>query len=142
MTPAALAALHARAFNTGWTAQAFTDLLDSPTTHLFTAPNAFLLARIIAPEAEVLTLAVAQEARRQGRARALVAQLSAAEGVEEIFLEVAEDNAAARALYAACGFAEVGRRRAYYARAGGAVDAVLMRWAAAPVPAGSAGGIG
>ena len=44
-----------------------------------------------------------------------------------LFLEVAEDNAAARALYATAGFAEAGRRRGYYAAAdGGRRDALLL----------------
>ena len=46
-----------------------------------------------------------------------------------MFLEVAEDNRAARALYAAAGFASVGRRPAYYARPGAAdaVAALILR---------------
>ena len=44
----------------------------------------------------------------------------------KVFLEVAEDNAAARALYAKLGFQEIGRRRAYYKRPGGAVDALTL----------------
>jgi ribosomal-protein-alanine N-acetyltransferase len=41
-----------------------------------------------------------------------------------MFLEVSERNAAARALYAAAGFAEVGRRRRYYADG---ADALVLR---------------
>jgi ribosomal-protein-alanine N-acetyltransferase len=40
---------------------------------------------------------------------------------------VAEDNAAARALYAKAGFTTEGRRKAYYARSGApAVDAFIL----------------
>jgi ribosomal-protein-alanine N-acetyltransferase len=39
---------------------------------------------------------------------------AAARQAEVMFLEVAESNAAAQALYMAAGFAEVGRRRHYY----------------------------
>ena len=42
------------------------------------------------------------------------------------FLEVAEDNAAARALYRAAGWNETGRRRGYYPRPGGALDAITL----------------
>jgi ribosomal-protein-alanine N-acetyltransferase len=42
-------------------------------------------------------------------------------------LEVAEHNDAARALYAKLGYEEAGRRAAYYAGEGGAVDAIVMR---------------
>jgi ribosomal-protein-alanine N-acetyltransferase len=41
-------------------------------------------------------------------------RLAAEHGATACFLEVAEDNAAARGLYAALGFAEIGRRRDYY----------------------------
>jgi ribosomal-protein-alanine N-acetyltransferase len=47
-----------------------------------------------------------------------------------MFLEVAEANAAARALYAAAGFAEVGRRRRYYADGG---DALVLRRGLSPL---------
>ena len=48
-------------------------------------------------------------------------------GAEQMFLEVAEDNAAALALYRRAGFEAAGRRRGYYPReAGAAVDALLL----------------
>jgi ribosomal-protein-alanine N-acetyltransferase len=46
-------------------------------------------------------------------------------GAREAFLEVREDNVAARRLYETEGFAQVGRRRGYYDA--GRVDAVVMR---------------
>jgi ribosomal-protein-alanine N-acetyltransferase len=86
--------------------------------------------RAIAGEAEVLTLAVAPTHRRRGLASALLqaglgqARLS---GAEAAFLEVAADNAAAIALYAAAGFAQVGRRAGYYRRADGeAIDGLVL----------------
>jgi ribosomal-protein-alanine N-acetyltransferase len=60
-----------------------------------------------------LLAALVDEARRRG-ARAL-------------FLEVADDNTAARRLYAARGFVQVGRRANYYRRAAGLVDALVLR---------------
>ena len=91
----------------------------------------YLLQRCIADEAEVLDLGVSPLARRQGVARTL---LEAAErhafglGVTTVFLDVADDNAPARALYATLGFNEVARRQGYYARPDGArVDALIMR---------------
>ena len=45
-----------------------------------------------------------------------------------MFLEVAEDNPGAIALYERTGFTAVGRRASYYGRPGAqAVDAVVMR---------------
>lgn len=93
-------------------------------------PTGFLLGRIVADEAEVLTLAVDPASRRRGIGARLVAAFlaeAAARGAGRAFLEVAADNAAARALYAAAGFAEVARRRGYYRDpAGGAVDALVL----------------
>lgn len=94
------------------------------------APGGFALFALAADEAEVLTLAVAPGARRRGLGAALLAAAAAAaaaRGARSIHLEVAEDNAAARALYARAGFAETGRRRGYYARPGGRTDALRLR---------------
>ena len=48
-------------------------------------------------------------------------------GVSVLFLEVAEDNAAAKALYDRCGFTPIGKRPAYYRREGGRVAALTFR---------------
>ena len=49
------------------------------------------------------------------------------QGATRMALEVAVDNAPAIALYRALGFVTVGRRKGYYARAGGgAIDAAIM----------------
>jgi [ribosomal protein S18]-alanine N-acetyltransferase len=77
---------------------------------------------------EILTVGVVPAARRRGIARQLVAALvseAKRRGAHEAFLEVRVDNAAARQLYAAEGFAEIGTRRGYYDN--GRVDAVVMR---------------
>lgn len=132
MTPAALAALHARCFTTPrpWSEAEFAELLGTPFTFLLTAPSGFLLGRVIAGEAELLTVAVAPEARRLGSGRALLAgfaQAARARGADSAFLEVAEDNAPARALYAAAGWAEAGRRRGYYHTPDGRrIDALVL----------------
>ncbi len=126
----ALAALHAQAFETGWSEDEIAGLLGAPGGAAFEVEGGFILLRVLPEEAEVLTLAVAPEARRRGAGRALVrAGVAAAEaaGAEVVFLEVAADNTAARALYGGEGFEEVGRRKSYYARPGGAVDAVVLR---------------
>jgi ribosomal-protein-alanine N-acetyltransferase len=78
----------------------------------------------------VLTLAVDPAHRRSGAGRALVeavAITAAAAGARSLFLEVASDNQAAMALYGAAGFGRVGQRPAYYRRAAGAVDALVLR---------------
>jgi ribosomal-protein-alanine N-acetyltransferase len=83
---------------------------------------------IVGDTADVLTVGVVPEARRAGTARRMVDALLAEgvrRGAREAFLEVRVDNEAARALYEAEGFAQVGLRRGYYD--GGRVDAVTMR---------------
>lgn len=132
MTPEDLGRLHARCFTTPrpWSAEEFADLIASDFCDLVTEEHGFALIRTIAGESELLTIAVAPEARRQGLGRGLLeAALSAArdKSAEEMFLEVAADNAAAIALYARAGFTETGRRAAYYRQPDGSrVDAVLM----------------
>ena len=132
MTPEALAALHAACFTVPrpWTATEFAELLARADTFLLQEPAGFLLGRALASEAELLTLAVAPEARRAGTGARLVAGFlaeAAARGAETAFLEVAEDNLAARALYERAGFAPAGRRRAYYRHKDGTTtDALVM----------------
>jgi ribosomal-protein-alanine N-acetyltransferase len=66
----------------------------------------------------MLTVAVVPERRQQGLGEGLMA--AAAEearlrGATRLFLEVSTRNPAARGLYQRLGFAQVGRRKAYYA---------------------------
>ena len=136
-----LAALHGECFDRPWSAADLAALLAQRGALGLAGPDGFILVQRVLDEAEVLTLAVRPAAQRRGAGRALLAaaaQALAALGVAELRLEVAEDNAAAAALYAGEGFAVVGRRRGYYARPSGrAVDAVLMRrrlTAAPPAP--------
>ncbi|WP_329608585.1 GNAT family N-acetyltransferase [Paragemmobacter aquarius] len=67
---------------------------------------------------------------RQGAAKRLVAaflEQSRARGATGAFLEVAQDNAPARRVYAQAGFAESGGRRGYYRSPEGRyVDAIVM----------------
>jgi [ribosomal protein S18]-alanine N-acetyltransferase len=134
MTPARMAAIHAAAFagrGQIWSEADFTAFDTAPATHsVFGEDMGFALIRVIAPEAELLTLAVDPAAQGHGLGRKIMVtamELAARHGAETMFLEVAEDNAPARALYARMGFAESGRRRGYYARPGtAAVDAILM----------------
>jgi len=116
----ALAVLHARCFTgaEAWGADAMVLMLRMPGAFGFWQPAAgLILARAIAGEAEILTLAVVPEARRQGVAGALLTAALAratAAGAAAMLLEVAAGNGAARGLYTGFGFAEVGRRRRYY----------------------------
>lgn len=123
-----LAVLHAGAFERPWDEAAFEALLVTFNVFgLMLDGQGFVLCRTVADEAEILTLAVARPVRRNGVGRALVeaaAATAAARGADSLFLEVASDNAAALALYAATGFEPAGLRRGYYP---GGADAVVMR---------------
>ncbi|WP_439153937.1 GNAT family N-acetyltransferase [Yoonia sp.] len=119
MTADDLATAHARAFSATrtWSAAEFASLLAQPGTILIGDTRCFALIRVTLDEAEVLTIATDPSHRRQGLARVA---LQTAEntvghsGATQIFLEVAEDNTAARALYAYAGYGQVGRRPGYY----------------------------
>ncbi|MBA3810521.1 MAG: ribosomal protein S18-alanine N-acetyltransferase [Caulobacteraceae bacterium] len=131
----ALAEIHAGGFDRPWTASEFESLLSSPGVFAMLARSGaavagFVLCRIAADEAEVLTLVTAPALRRRGVAAALLEAatgVARARGAATLFLEVAEDNLAARALYAAAGWGRVGRRRAYYARGDGSMAALALR---------------
>lgn len=127
-----MAAIHAAAYRQArpWSGAEFRDLMASPLVFALGDARAFALIRVVADETELLTIATRPDHQRQGLARALMADWLAAatrRGARHAFLEVARDNAPARALYGACGFAECGLRRGYYARPDGpSADAVVM----------------
>jgi ribosomal-protein-alanine N-acetyltransferase len=79
---------------------------------------------------DLLAIGVLLGQRRRGIAARLLAhceQRARAAGARRLMLEVAEDNADARAFYARAGFAETGRRRGYYrARPGAAPRDALV----------------
>lgn len=130
-----LADLHARAFPRPWSATEIATLLQNPTTFALLAQEAeaaqgFVMAWAIGADSELLTVAVAPEARGAGLGAALVSAAlaaAAARGAAQMHLEVAEDNAPARALYAKLGFEAAGRRPGYYKTEAGQVDAIVMR---------------
>jgi ribosomal-protein-alanine N-acetyltransferase len=146
MTPARMAAIHAAAFadrGQVWPEAEIKALLDRPIIRAVPqGRDGFALLQILPPEAEILTLAVDPAAQGHGQGTALLeaAMAQAAQaGAEVMFLEVAADNTAARALYARAGFAQTGRRRGYYARPGGApVDALTLSRSLAAEKSGKA----
>lgn len=128
---ASLAAIHAACFPpaSAWGADAIGLMLSMPGGFgLWRPGEGFVLARAAAGEAEILTLAVLPPARRRGLGQALVSGAMALAIIraqaEAMFLEVAEGNAGALALYGGLGFAEVGRRKRYYPDG---ADALVLR---------------
>lgn len=132
----AMALIHAAAFPPGarWGDDALALQLGLPGAFGFIdAQGGFVLARVAADEAEILTLAVDPAARRAGLGRSLMqaAMARAAErGALMMLLEVAEGNVAARGLYRSLAFTMVGRRARYY----GAEDALVLRAALQVLP--------
>ncbi len=128
-----MAALHTICFITPkpWAAAEFQSLLSSPLCFSLIEAEGFLIGRAVAGEAELLTLAVAPQARRRGMGAKLVTRFlyqARLRGAEDAFLEVSAENVAAIALYGKAGFTIAGRRRAYYcAPDGTTADALILR---------------
>lgn len=127
-----------------WSAGAVTQIVELPGTFGFVAtaaddePVGMVLCRAAADEAEVLTIGVRPAWRGSGwggRLLAAALEQAAARAARRMFLEVAEDNAAARRLYARAGFADVGRRPGYYRRPDGPpADALILQCGLAEEP--------
>ena len=132
MNPHEMAAIHAAAFSQSrpWSADEFAEFLAQPAVFACESGQSFALVRVIADEAELLTIATHPSVQREGRARELMHMWQSEavrRGAQHAFLEVAADNSAAQHLYLSCGFVQAGLRKDYYARAGGrAADAVIM----------------
>lgn len=141
---AVVAVLLAAAMEPPWSADAVAAFFEAPGSFAFLAaesgpgsqkiarPLGFVLCRQAGETCDIAAMGVAAEARRQGVGRALIeaaCEEAAKRGVREMFLEVAESNASARALYAGQNFHEVAKRAGYYPGATDkkAEDAVVMR---------------
>jgi ribosomal-protein-alanine N-acetyltransferase len=144
-----LSEIHSAAFRRGWSGAEFEALLVQPGVHAFVAhyrntfgwrtSAGFILYRIVADEAEILSVAVIQECRRRGVARQLLEEATRhlyREGARTIHLEVEDANVAAIALYRGMEFRENGKRAGYYAQgratAGGALVMLRQLRQAAP----------
>jgi ribosomal-protein-alanine N-acetyltransferase len=135
---AALAAVHAASFRHDWSESEFERLLADRSVIAQVARGGggrgaiagFIVSRIAADEAEILTVAVRPAERGRRLASELVRRhLSrlAALGIARVFLEVEEGNRPALRLYARAGFDEVGQRKGYYQRPAGAAAALILR---------------
>jgi ribosomal-protein-alanine N-acetyltransferase len=90
----------------------------------------FILSRIAAGEAEILSVAVTRSRRGRGLGRKLLdlhLRRLAGLAVRSVFLEVDEGNTPARRLYQRAGFRNVGRREGYYTERDGSPALVLRR---------------
>ena len=120
-----LSNLHKKCFpNKPWSADDFRDLKKSGC-EIIMSQNGFIVYRIATDEAEIITIGVNPEMRRNGIASAMIGIIEKSvknQGVIKIFLEVASTNEPAKKLYETCGFKTVGTRPKYY----DGVDAILM----------------
>ena len=119
---AAIAALHKASFQRGWGEEEVYSLLIDKNVIAHRAVigrvmAGFILSRLAAGEAEILSIAIAPKQRGRGLSRPLLdlnLRRLAGLGARTVFLEVDENNAPARALYRRAGFADVGQRKSYY----------------------------
>lgn len=132
---AAIARLHAASFHRGWSDGEIERMLRDRHVLAHRAMSGaslagFILSRVVADEAEILSVAVNAARRGKGLARRLLdlhLRRLAGLGVRAVFLEVEEGNAPALRLYRRAGFREVGRREGYYRESRGAAALVLRR---------------
>lgn len=134
-----IAALEAQLFGSdAWSTELVAAELSAPWTDYFIATEPANLAEVLgyggvsvpaqgAP-ADIQTIAVVPEARRQGIGRHLLCALAEAgqrRGATESLLEVRADNPAAQALYRQLGYEQIAVRPRYYQPDD--VDALVMR---------------
>ena len=150
---AAVATLEAAAYegsaHTPWTERMFYEELTQPGRSWWVAHDqgrviGFAGGVLAGADFEVEEVVVDAARRREGIARRLVARVAYDAqmlGAHTTSLEVDEKNDPARALYAALGFVEEGRRPGYYPGAAGepAHDALILR-APLPLAADAVGG--
>lgn len=118
-----LAAIHHRCFSRPWSATEIAGLMAQTAVHGLLArgdgeDTGMALLRVVADEAEILTIGVIPGARSRGMGRQLLESLeetAQTAGAVRVFLEVSRANAAARRLYDQAGYSEIGLRKAYYA---------------------------
>lgn len=130
----AVVAIEREAFTTPWQPDTFLGLLERQGVELLVLVDAgegiigYAVLWCILDQGELANIAVTPGRRGQGLGARLlrhVMDVARQRGVEKLFLEVRASNAPALAMYAAFGFDQVGRRRAYYDHP--KEDALVMR---------------
>lgn len=119
---AAIAEMEHQIFSDAWSEKSVLDTMNQKNAVCLTAEKAgriigYVLSYTAADEAEIARIAVAEEFRRQGTARALLRELEnvcSSKGVKKLLLDVRESNREARAFYTDMGFQEDGIRRRFY----------------------------
>jgi ribosomal-protein-alanine N-acetyltransferase len=130
-----LARIHALGFYRGWPVGEFESFLGDTDTPVYVACDAkrriagFALIRVVADEAELLTIAVDPKWRGKRIGQALLAAVFddlLMSPARRMFLEVSEENAPAIKLYQRHGFATISTRKGYYPKADGSQATALV----------------
>ena len=125
---AEMAALHLKSITPSWPEQDMIEHTGRDICLGIGSPlEAFIILRFADTQAEILTIVTDPDKRKKGHGRALLntaKDKTAQKGGDIIFLEVAEDNKPAIALYQSAGYTQIGRRPAYYKRPQGRVAAM------------------
>ncbi len=119
---AAISEMEHQIFSDAWSEKSVLDTMNQKNAVCLTAEKAgriigYVLSYTAADEAEIARIAVAEEFRRQGTARAILRELEnvcSSKGVKKLLLDVRESNREARAFYTDMGFQEDGIRRRFY----------------------------
>ena len=132
MTPAEMAELH-RAEPTGqraWSEAEFSAMMSASNALSVTCGAGFAVGQVILDEAELFLIMTKPEHRKQGVGHRILAtfeQQAFQNAVRRIILEVADTNAAARALYSANGYQQIAVRKNYYTFPNGShANAIVM----------------
>ena len=128
-----IAQLEKRCFSDPWSENSIASELENPLSVWLVAVDGgqligYVGSQTVLGETDMMNLAVAPEARRQGTGRALVLALVDAlteKGSHSLMLEVRVSNTPAQKLYESLGFSQVGRRPKYYVNP--REDALILR---------------
>lgn len=128
-----IAQLEKRCFSDPWSEKSIASELENPLSVWLVAVDGgqligYVGSQTVLGETDMMNLAVAPEARRQGTGRALVLALVDAlteKGSHSLMLEVRVSNTPAQKLYESLGFSQVGRRLKYYVNP--REDALILR---------------
>ena len=129
----AVAELEKQCFSQPWSRNSVASELENPLALWLVAVEGeqvlgYVGSQSVLDEADMMNLAVAEAARRQGIAGALVRELICRlkeKGIRCLTLEVRASNNPAQKLYASLGFVQTGRRPRYYGKP--TEDALILR---------------
>ena len=124
-----LAILHQQCFEHGWSVQDFTELYTIKGTLAVIDDKAFAVIRILAGEAEIITLGVLPDYRKHNIASAMVREIvnyCQHNQVNSLFLEVRQSNQSAIKLYHNAGFKVIAIRKEYYRNPDNSYENALM----------------